>query len=215
MGDAERRADGPVYRCVDKHPHRHSTERGRRNHDDRALRLAGPAGAGADRHQRVQRLRLAMAKGSAVNIWVQRDDLDAQAALGLLELDEDGNPTDGIREFTVTDGRFGQALLTAKCDADLAMFSRPVVSATYYTRDTKTKSGRTVSIDLKTGMFDPAVFDPAVFDVFTAWGESGDFTIQSVELDFDGQALNPRYHVQATSVAFTLSDLLRRVALGS
>jgi hypothetical protein len=49
-------------------------------------------------------LTVAMAKGSAVHIWVQRDDLDAQAALAILELDENGVPTDGIREYAISDG---------------------------------------------------------------------------------------------------------------
>lgn len=142
---------------------------------------------------------LAMAKGSKVNIWVQRDDLAAQAALGALELDAKGQPTDGIREYTITDERSTEATMKALCDADLAIFSRPIVSAVYHTRDPKSKSGRTVSINLTSGG--------------TTWARSGDFTIQHVELSFDGPALNPRYAVTATSVAFTLSDLLRHVAL--
>jgi len=142
---------------------------------------------------------LALAKGSKVNIWVQRDDLAAQAALGALELDANGQPTDGIREYTITDERSTEATMKALCDADLAIFSRPIVSAVYHTRDPKSKSGRTVSINLTSGG--------------TTWARSGDFTIQHVELSFDGPALNPRYAVTATSVAFTLSDLLRHVAL--
>jgi hypothetical protein len=159
-------------------------------------------------------LPLAMATGSKVNIWVQRDDLAAQAALGALERDDSGNPTDGIREYKIEDERSTEATMIARCDADLAIFSRPVVSARYYTRDVKTTSGRTVSIDLRAGgLFDPLVFDPAMFDVFDTWGESGDFTIQQVDLSCDGSAMNPLRSVTATSVAFTLNDLLRRVAL--
>jgi len=142
---------------------------------------------------------LPLAKGSAVNIWVQRDDLAAQAALGALERDAAGNPTDGIREYTITDERSTEARMIALCDADLAIFSRPVVTAQYYTRDTKTKTGRTVSINLTANG--------------APWAQTGDFTIQRVDLSFDGPALNPLYAVTATSVAFTLSDLLRRVAL--
>ncbi|MES2360056.1 MAG: hypothetical protein V4529_17075 [Gemmatimonadota bacterium] len=139
---------------------------------------------------------LAMAKGSAVAIWVQRDDLSAQAALGQLELDEDGNPTDGIREYTITDGRFGEDLLIATCDADLAQFSRPIVSCQYSTRDPKTKAGRTVSIDLG------------------GFGEAGDYTIQSVDLSFDSPYTLPLRRVTASSTAFTLAQLLQRVLIG-
>src|SRR4030095_16200168 len=55
--------------------------------------LPGPALVG------VSGLTAAIAKGSAVHIWVQRDDTAAQAALGQLERNPDGSPTDGIREF--------------------------------------------------------------------------------------------------------------------
>jgi hypothetical protein len=142
-------------------------------------------------------LVLAMAKGSSVKIWVERNDLAAQAALGQLELDANGNPTDGIHEFQIIDERRGEASLSALCDADLAIFSRPIVSATYSTRDPKSKSGKTVHVDL------------------AGWGLVGDFVIQDVTLTFDGPALAPRYQVHAASVAFTLADLLRKVVLTS
>jgi hypothetical protein len=167
-------------------------------------------------------LSLAMAKGSSVNIWVQRDDTVAQAALGLLERDDAGNPTDGVREYTITDDRSTEARMVALCDADLAIFSRPIVTAQYYTRDSKTKSGRTASVSLPgfggtailTAVFDPLVFDQAVFlAVDSALAVYTAFTIQSVDIMVDATHANPLYHVTATSVAFTLSDLLRRVAL--
>lgn len=142
-------------------------------------------------------LPLAMAKGSTVAIWVERNDLSAQAALGLFELDANGNPTDGVHEFTIIDERRGEASLIALCDADLALFSRPIVSVEYYTRDPKTRSGKLVAIDL------------------SGWGLAGSFTILDVTITFDGPALYPRYHVQASSVAFTLADLLRRVVIAA
>ncbi len=150
-------------------------------------------------------ITLPMLRGSSVNIWVQRNDFTAQAVLGALERDENGNPTDGIREYTITDGRFGEDLLIATCDADLAQFSRPIIGAEYYTRDPKSKSGKTVSIDLTVDLPVP----------LTTWGLTGDFTIQSVDISFTGPAQMPLYHVRASSVAFTLSDLLRRVVIGS
>lgn len=173
--------------------------------------LPAPALTGINASNGIPR---ATARGAAVHLWVQRDDLSAQAALGQSELDEDGITTDGIREYLISNGNVGEELLTAMCDADLAIFSRPIVSVTYYTRDTKSKTGRTVSIALALGMFDPAVFDASVFDVLATWGESGDFTIQSVDIQCDVPGQNPLYCVSASSVAFTLSDLLRRVALG-
>src|SRR4029077_65338 len=58
-------------------------------------------------------LFVAIAKGSTVAIFVQRDALAAQTALGLLERDAQGNATDGIHEYTITDGRLSEAALTA------------------------------------------------------------------------------------------------------
>jgi len=141
----------------------------------------------------------AMQRGASVHIWVQRDDLVAQAALGQLELDDAGNPTDGIREYTITDERSTEARMIALCDADLRIFSRPIVTAVYYTRDTKSKPGRTVTITLTDGV--------------ATWAQAGDFTIQRVDLTFDGTRLNPLYAVTATSAAFTLADLLRKAVL--
>lgn len=160
-------------------------------------------------------LTLAMAKGSSVAIWVQRDDLAAQAALGLLERDANGNPTDGIHEYTITDGRMGEAALIALCDADLAQFSRPIVSVDYYTQDPKSKTGKTVHIDPTVGIFDPAIFDPAIFDTMRSWGLKGDFTIQSVDITFPVPGQMPLFHVNGASVSFTFSDLLRRVVLAA
>lgn len=140
-------------------------------------------------------LARAIANGSTVAIWVQRDDLAAQAALGQLELDDAGNPTDGIREYTISDGRYDEVGLTALVDADLAQFSAPIVSVTYQNRDTKGVAGKTVHVDLPSlGIF-------------------GDFVIQNVTITVDGPALYPRCSVQASSVTFTLADLLRRVLL--
>jgi hypothetical protein len=154
----------------------------------------------------------ALQAGASVHVWVERNDLAAQLALGLLELDADGQPTDGIREYLITDERRGEASLAALCDADLAQFATPIVSCRYYTRDPKTASGKTVAIDLRHPMFDPAVFDLTVFGG-ASFGLAGDFVIQSVDLTFDGPGLYPLRSVQASSVAFALSDLLQRVVL--
>jgi hypothetical protein len=154
----------------------------------------------------------ALQAGASVHVWVERNDLDAQAALGLLELDADGNPTDGIREYLITDERRGEASLAAVCEADLAQFATPIVSCRYYTRDPKTASGKTVTLALTNGVFDLRVFDPAVFDG-TVYGLAGAFVIQSVDLTFDGPGLYPLRSVQASSVAFALSDLIQRVVL--
>ena len=60
-----------------------------------------------------------MLKGAAVHIWIQRDDLLAQA--------EHAARTggDGIVEYLISDGRRGVDSLTARCDADLAHVLAP------------------------------------------------------------------------------------------
>jgi len=131
-------------------------------------------------------------KGSAVSIWVQRDDLLAQA--------EHAARTggDGIVEFLIVDTGRGLEALTARCDADLKLFARPIVTVAYATRDLNTKSGKTVDIDLAS---------PAIVATLT---------IQEVTITEIGIApgLPPRYSVKASSVRFSLEDTLRRLVAG-
>ena len=47
-------------------------------------------------------------------------------------------------EYLLVDTRRGQPSLIARCDAELALFSRPIVTVAYATRDLKTKSGKDV-----------------------------------------------------------------------
>jgi hypothetical protein len=81
--------------------------------------------------------------GAPVHVWVQRDDLAAQAAMAAL----DGGG-DGVYEHIWSDERRAEASLIQVCDAQLALYSRPLVTVTYATRDLKTKSGKTVLIVL-------------------------------------------------------------------
>ncbi len=134
----------------------------------------------------------AIAKGSTVAIFIRRDDIDAQIALGILE-----SGTDGIRVDHFFDGRMGFAELTAACDARLAQFSRPIVSVTYGCDDLKTRCGATVHIDL------PGLVTAA------------DFIIQDVTKTFVGRANGPivKHAVRAASSTFTLRDLIRLAQL--
>jgi hypothetical protein len=134
-----------------------------------------------------------MLKGSAVHIWIQRDDLLAQT--------EHAARTggDGIVEFLIVDNRRGVDSLAARCEADLALFSRPIVTVSYATRDLKTKSGKPIVINLP------------------SQGIATTLTIQDVtitEIDIV-PGLAPRYTVKASSVRFSLEDTLRRlIAVG-
>ena len=86
---------------------------------------------------------------------------------------------------------------TATGNADLALFARPLVTINYATRDPKTRSGKTVQIDL-----------PDLSLV-------GAFTIQTVEIDEIDKApgLHPQYRVTCSSVRFSFEDAVRRFRL--
>ena len=140
----------------------------------------------------------ALKAGDPINIFVQVDDVPAQTALGLLERDKDGNPTDGIREYMISDERIREDTAISWGQADLSLFKQAIVSIEYVTRDVKTRSGKTVEIDL-----------PAP----TSW--VGALTIQDVsisEIDIS-PGLWPKFTVSAGSIKFDLEDLLRRAKL--
>jgi hypothetical protein len=129
-------------------------------------------------------------EGTVVYIWIQRDDVPAQAAMARL----DGG--DGVYEYLVQDERRGEASLTALCDAHLTQYKAPIQTITYATRDLNTKSGKPVTIDLAS---------PPIL---------GSFVIQDVTIDQIDTAsgVAPRFVVTASTVRFSLEDLLRQLA---
>jgi hypothetical protein len=134
-------------------------------------------------------LALPMARGASVHVWVQRDDLAAQGE----QAARDGS--DGIIEFLITDDSRAEAALIARCDADLTLFARPIITVVYATRDVKTKSGKRVRIAL------PAL---AIDQTLTIQ----DVTIGEIDV---ARGLPPRFTVTASSVRFSLEDTLRRL----
>jgi len=131
-------------------------------------------------------------KGAAVHIWVQRDDPLAQAE----QAARAGG--DGVVEQLLVDTRRGLESLTARCDADLALFSRPIVTVSYATRDLKTKSGKQVVINLDR---------PRIAETLTIQ----DVTITEIDIS---PGLAPRFMVRASTVRFSLEDTLRRLIAG-
>lgn len=130
--------------------------------------------------------------GAPIHIWVERNDLTAQAALASRE-----GEGDGIIEHKIVDDRRGYESLIALCDADLAQFAYPIVTVTYASRDVKTKSGKPIVINLPSPFIDETL------------------TIQDVtitEIDI-ADRLAPRFTVTASSVRFSVEDLLRRMAV--
>jgi hypothetical protein len=138
-------------------------------------------------------VRYEVRSGDDVNIFVQCDDAAAQAALAALE----GPPSQGIVEHVLQDRRLGLSEATATGFADLTLFARPIVTINYATRDPKTRSGKTVHIDLPELSLE------------------GDFTIQTVEIDEIDlhPGLHPKYRVTCSSVRFSFEDAVRRFQL--
>lgn len=148
-------------------------------------------------------LTLPMQRGTPVNIWVERNDLAAQAALIALDAAQ-GRVSDGVVEGPpIVDERDGEALITARCDAVLARYSRPIVTVTYATRDTKTKSGKSITVNLA---------NPPISQTLTI--QEVLITDIDVAPNTDAMASRcaPKFMVTASSVRFSLEDLLRRLA---
>lgn len=143
----------------------------------------------------IDTLGFVIAKGSPVHIFVQRDDFGAQAAAALRESTAT-YAADGIHEHMLVDERRAESSLTALCDADLAMFAYPLVTAAYVSMDVKTKSGKPIVIALPSPAIDATL------------------TIQEVtitQLDI-GPGVPARFATTASSVKFRLEDLLRRLS---
>ena len=133
---------------------------------------------------------IAIPKGQPVNIWVQRDDFSAQTAQAVLE------GGDGIYEYLVTDERRGTDSLIALCDAHLHLYSRPMVTVTYATRDVKTKSGKTIVVNLSS---------PPMSQTLTIQ----DVVISEIDV---APGTAPKFTVQASSVRDTIESFLRNMS---
>lgn len=132
--------------------------------------------------------------GAPIRLYLTGEDVDSQNAMGRIELDVNGQPTDGVHEYVVSDTSLTEPQqLYTRLYAELEIFAQPIKRVRYATRDPKTKSGQTVHFD----MANPPL--------------QGDFLIQDVQIDQihdESDQLNPRYIVTATSARFELNDLL-------
>jgi hypothetical protein len=132
-----------------------------------------------------------------VHLWVQRDDRPAQATQAVIDATNGRVPADGIWEgVPIVDAHRNEASLVALCDATLALFSRPLVTLTYATRDVKTKSGKSIVVNLT---------NPPISATLTIQ----DVTISEIDI---ADATPPTFTVTASNVRFSLDDLLRRMA---
>lgn len=134
--------------------------------------------------------------GTPIRPFVQVDDLIAQQKLGAIETDSDGNPTDGVREYTIEDDSLTTVeQMVAKAKAELKLFASPIVTVRYTTSDPKTRPGKVVHIDLT---------DPPL---------NGDFVIQEVTINHyhdESDEVGPFYSATADSAArFNFNDMLQ------
>ena len=131
-----------------------------------------------------------------MSIWVQRDDLAAQATQAAIDLANGVTPADGIYEGPpIVDERRGEASLdrALRCQPAVS-YSTPIVTFTGACRDLKVKSGKGLPINL-----------PGY--------PVGTFVIQEVTIDQIGVSpgLAPRFTWTASTVRFSLDDILRQL----
>jgi hypothetical protein len=135
--------------------------------------------------------------GAPVCLFYEANDLQSQKEIGLIELDKNGKPTDGIHEYMISDPSLRTPfMLFMRAYAELEQYSKPIKTIRYSCRDPKSRVGATVHVDLAR---------PPVF---------GDFMIQEVSVDQihdDSDVLLPRYNVTASSIRFDLNDLLLKI----
>jgi hypothetical protein len=146
-------------------------------------------------------IKYTVLKGDPVNVFVQVDDLAAQAAV---RAQLPGS--DGIIEDEIQDGRLGYREGVERCQARLDLLGAldsegkvGVITVTYVCRDTNTIAGATVTVNL----------GPPI-------NLRGDFLIQRVGVNqFHVPHLHPTYTVEASSIRFSAEEMLRLLRQGA
>lgn len=139
-------------------------------------------------------LQYAHEEGDPVAIFIQRDDFDSQ----LDRAQAEGG--DGVHEYFIADSSLrSDVMLANRGDAELTLFAQPIITVTYSTRE-KTDPGATLVFNLS---------DPPIVGTLKAVQVS----IDKIHVTDSTNPFAPRYNVTASSVKFTLQDLLRRVLL--
>jgi hypothetical protein len=146
-------------------------------------------------------IKYTILKGDPVNVFVQVDDLDAQAAV---RAQLPGS--DGIIEDELQDGRLGYVEGVERCQARLDLLAEldsegkvGVITVNYVCRDINTIAGATATINL----------GPPI-------NLRGDFLIQRVGVaQFNIPNLHPTYTVEASSIRFSAEEMLRLLRQGA
>lgn len=146
-------------------------------------------------------LTQAIPSGTVLQYYSIAEDIESQKARGKIELDALGNQTDGVHEYVVSDPSLAsnqQVYLRAQ--AEIAVYSKPIIRIMYATRDPLSRTGARVNVDLT---------NPPC---------KGTFLIQSVTIDQirdEGDQLAPRYTVTASSVFYDLTNFLLNLTKGA
>jgi hypothetical protein len=146
-------------------------------------------------------IKYTILKGDPVNLFVQVDDLDAQAAV---RAQLPGS--DGIIEDEIQDGRLGYLEGVSRCQARLDLLGARdsegkvgIVTVSYVCRDVNTHAGATATVNL----------GPPI-------NLRGDYLIQRVNVtQFNVPNLNPTYTVEASSIRFSAEEMLRLLRQGA
>lgn len=143
-----------------------------------------------------ERLPIAIESGTTLRALVSLNDEASQKFMGSIELDENGNPTDGVHEIVIDEPSLVTQLeIISRARAELELFAWPIVNINYSTRDQNSHPGKEVRWNLS---------HPPI---------KGTFLIQEVDIDqinedADLDELAPRFNVRASSLRFDLDDLL-------
>lgn len=137
----------------------------------------------------------ALLQGDNLYIFSQVDDAAAQAAIGALMKDANGNPTDGIIEYAMIDRSLQSvAACTAAGQARLTLYKTLAEVLTWPTRDPNVRAGRMIHVNQ------------------TPEGFTGDLMIQEVNIiKEDAIGALPLRRATAASVWRTVEDLLLRI----
>jgi hypothetical protein len=140
-------------------------------------------------------------KGDPVNLFVQVDDLAAQAAVRAQLAG-----SDGIIEDEMQDGRLSYTEGVARCQARLDLLGAldsdgkvGIITVSYVCRDLNTVAGATVTVNLGPPL-----------------NLRGDFLIQRVGVGkFHVPHLNPTFTAEASSLRFSAEEMLRLLRQGA
>lgn len=134
-------------------------------------------------------------RGDDVNLWIPVDDPDAQAMVRSLFSSAAGGSHSGLIEEVIQDRRLSITEARERGASFLDLRNEIQIRLRYTSHDVNSRAGRTVRARI---LVDPYTLDET-------------FTIQQVTIDTFTPAINPIFHVDASTIKFTFGDLVRRL----